>query len=67
MEYPVDHINCPRLIDDEVYFYVHWTDGTVTQEPVTHLIPGCADLLKIYIEEHKNTLNGMVLRKILES
>lgn len=65
MEFPVDYIERPRLYGKLVTFLVHWSDGSVTEEEVSNLIPGSVMLVEEFLVEFGDIMTDLLRERIL--
>ena len=67
MEYEVVEISKPRINQNmNITFMVKWRNGENKKKKIQNLIPGCNDLIQIWIDNNINYTNARFLKELLK-
>ena len=69
MEFEVKYIDQPHVKGEKISFRVHWMDGSISEEPIKNLIPGCKYLIAKWLYDNcaitTEKLNSEILKHLI--
>ena len=65
MEFEVKYIDQPHVKGEKISFRVHWMDGSISEEPLSHLFPGSKLIVNEWLWENLPYITDTLVQEIL--
>ena len=66
MEFEVKYIDQPHVKGEKISFRVHWMDGSISEEPLSHLFPGSKLIVNEWLWENLPYITDTLVQEILK-